>query len=414
MDFLVKKGDIASCHVATAPELRVGEGQVLLRLEKWAFTANNVTYAVAGEMLYWAFFPHAPDPEALGRIPVWGIGRVCASRCAGVAEGERVYGYFPMSSFAVLQPRKVVAGASFSDGSAQRAALPAVYNSYVVQGDSPGAAFWTPQTEDLLPVYQPLFATAWGLDQFLAAGQAEDGGGGGGGGGGGAALPFFGADTVLLSSASSKTSYCLAFLLSLRRGDPLRPRVVGLTSAKNARFVQGLGVYDEVVEYGAAEAALAMATPAGGRSAAVLVDMAGNVGLRARLHRHYGDGGMVRSVTVGMTHWDKTQQQQQQQDGDGEEEEEELPGATPKMFFAPSVLMAMNRQMGAEAFGAALAASWRGFVARCVQGGWCELVHVHGSAEGVKAVYTDLLAGRANPAQGHLCSLPPVASSAKL
>jgi hypothetical protein len=233
----------------------VGEGQVLLRLEKWAFTANNVTYAVAGEMLYWAFFAYPPDPEALGRIPVWGIGRVCASRCAGVAEGERVYGYFPMSSFAVLQPRKVVAGASFSDGSAQRAALPAVYNSYVVQGDSPGAAFWTPETEDLLPVDPPLVATAWGLDQLLAAGQSEARGGGGG-----AALPFFGADTVLLSSASSKTSYCLAFLLSLRRGDPLRPRVVGLTAAKNARFVQGLGVYDEVVEYGAKLAASERAT----------------------------------------------------------------------------------------------------------------------------------------------------------
>ena len=51
-------------------------------------------------------------------------------------------------------------------------------------------------------------------------------------------------------------------------------------------------------------------------------------------------------MTVGMTYLEKM-----------EEEEEEMPGAAPKKFFVSSVLAAASRAMGAEACGAALAAS---------------------------------------------------------
>jgi Protein of unknown function (DUF2855) len=57
---------------------------------------------------------------------------------------------------------------------------------------------------------------------------------------------FFGAQCVMLSSASSKTAIGLAHLLhSLRKN----VRVIGLTSAGNAGFVASLGCYDDVVAY---------------------------------------------------------------------------------------------------------------------------------------------------------------------
>ena len=40
----------------------------------YALTANNITYGVAGEtMKYWNFYPAA---AGMGRIPVWGVGKV--------------------------------------------------------------------------------------------------------------------------------------------------------------------------------------------------------------------------------------------------------------------------------------------------------------------------------------------------
>ena len=80
-------------------------GQVLLYVERFAFTANNVTYAAMGDaMHYWRFFP---APAGLGCIPVWGFAEVHASRCDGVERGERFYGYYPMSTHVVVQPAKV-------------------------------------------------------------------------------------------------------------------------------------------------------------------------------------------------------------------------------------------------------------------------------------------------------------------
>ena len=60
---------------------------------------------------------------------------------------------------------------------------------------------------------RPLFITSFMIDDFL---HDND---------------FFGASTVLISSASSKTSYGLAFMLSLRADK--RYQVIGLTSVGN-------------------------------------------------------------------------------------------------------------------------------------------------------------------------------------
>ena len=82
--------------------------------------------------------------------------------------------------------------------------------------------------ENLQVLYRPLFYTS-----FMLADQLDDNG-------------YFGADVLVLSSASSKTAYGAAFLL---RGNG--PEVVGLTSAGNVEFTESLGCYDRVVAYDA-------------------------------------------------------------------------------------------------------------------------------------------------------------------
>ena len=56
----------------------IQDGEVLLQIEKFSFTANNVTYGVAGDSIgYWNFFPAINNPEKTwGCIPVWGLSLI--------------------------------------------------------------------------------------------------------------------------------------------------------------------------------------------------------------------------------------------------------------------------------------------------------------------------------------------------
>ena len=77
-----------------------------MRVEQFAFTANNMTYALIGASTgwYWDFFL---APRGWGRIPVWGFGKVVASEVDNVKTGEDLFGFFPMSTHAVLKPGKI-------------------------------------------------------------------------------------------------------------------------------------------------------------------------------------------------------------------------------------------------------------------------------------------------------------------
>ncbi len=360
LDFLVRREDLRQCRVAPAAESdasRLEPGQALLRVHRFGFTANNVTYAVVGEsMRYWEFFP---APAGWGRVPVWGFGDVLRSRHERVAEGERVFGYLPPSTHLVVRPDRA-GPAGFVDASPHRAALPPVYNQYVRVASDPS---YEPGHEAEQMLLRPLFVTSFLLEDFLAA---ED---------------FFGARTVLVSSASSRTAIALAFLLSRNRTGECE--VVGLTSPGNVEFVEGLGCYDRVVPY-AEIASLPADRPV------VIADMAGNAELRGALHRHFGDR-VKHSALVGITHWERT---------DGAQED--LPGAPPSFFFAPTQIQKRDREWGPGEVQSRIARAWRPFVA--FTAGWLRIVPGRGPAA-LERVYRQVLEGRSRPDEGHVLSL---------
>ncbi|MGB3733497.1 MAG: DUF2855 family protein, partial [Ilumatobacter sp.] len=81
----------------------VEDGQVRLGIDRVAITANNITYAVFGDMLgYWDFFPTGDDEW--GRVPAMGWATVVESRSDAIAVGGRYYGWYPMASHAVFTP----------------------------------------------------------------------------------------------------------------------------------------------------------------------------------------------------------------------------------------------------------------------------------------------------------------------
>jgi len=359
MDFIVNRQDLRQCRFvpdAAGAAAGLGAGRATLRVESFAFTANNVTYGAVGEMIgYWKFFP---AEEGWGRIPVWGVAVVEDPGDSGLAAGERIYGYLPMSQRLVVEPARVTAR-GFVDGAAHRRELPPVYNQYTRLAAEPG---YDPRDEDALMLLRPLFATAFLLDDFIA-----DSG-------------FFGATSVVLASASSKTAFSLAYLLAKNRRDACK--VIGLTSPGNVAFVERLGCYDRVVPYPDI-ASLPAAEPI------VLVDMAGNHDVTRAVHQHYG-ANVKYSCQVGLTHWEKGG------DTGG------LPGAPPTFFFAPSQIEKRTKDWGADGFQARLAAAWRGFLDGTK--GWLRVVHGRGPAA-VERAYLETLEGRVKPDQGLVLSL---------
>jgi hypothetical protein len=362
-EFIVNKSHLPESRfvplrVPTLGELQ--DGQVLLQIDRFAFTSNNVTYAAFGEaMQYWNFFP---TEKGWGNIPVWGFADVIASKADGVQVGERFYGYYPMATHLTVNATRV-SDAGFMDGAEHRQAMHGLYNHYVRTTTDPG---YTKESEDVQVLLRPLFITSFMIDDFLDDNQ------------------FFGAQSVLISSASSKTAYGLAFMLSQRKDKACK--VIGLTSASNLNFVRNMGIYDQVISYDQ------VATLAADQ-AVVYVDMAGNGQLRSQLHHHFGDN-MKYSCAVGGTHWDELS------GASG------LPGARPTLFFAPAQIKKRMTDWGPGGVQKRLADAWQAFMqpVMAAEKPWMQVSHGYGEAD-VRQVYEAMLSGAARPDQGHVLSL---------
>ncbi|WP_431126792.1 DUF2855 family protein [Variovorax paradoxus] len=358
---LIRKAQLPTTRLHTASDEPLADGQVRVRIDSFALTSNNITYAAFGDaMSYWQFFPSGE--EGWGSIPVWGFGSVVQSLHPGVAVGERLYGYWPMSSSAVLSPDRLTS-ARFTDAAAHRAALPAVYNQYFRCNADP---LYTADTEDLQALLRPLFITSWLIDDFMADND------------------FFGGNTMLLSSASSKTAYGTAFQLHQRKGI----EVIGLTSPANVAFCESLGCYDRVETYDALDT-IAADTPA------VYVDFAGNGGLRNAIHARFAN--LKYSCSIGGTHVEQLAAQ-----GAGRD----LPGPRATLFFAPAQIKKRTAEWGADEFGRRMVTAWHDFLAAVTnaKAPWLRAEHHHGG-EAVQAAYAQVLAGKGDPRIGHILSL---------
>lgn len=267
--FEVKKNDLAQTRFAEREIPALGGGEILVRVDRFALTSNNVTYGVVGDKFgYWNFFPSA---DGWGVIPVWGFGDVVQSKHPDVPVGERLYGYFPMGTHLVMAPGRV-GPQRLVDGLPHRAGLPPVYNSYArTKAEAP----YDPTMDDERMLLFPLYATSFCLYDFLADNR------------------WFGASRVLILSASSKTAIGLALALA---GDAAAPPADALTSSRNLETVKRLGLYRSACAYddiGAIDPAIP----------SVIVDMSGDGKILSSLHAHLGSN-MRYCSNVGVTHYD--------------------------------------------------------------------------------------------------------------
>jgi Protein of unknown function (DUF2855) len=353
-DFLVKRDDLRECRVVESEAPTVGPGQALLRVNTFGLTANNVTYAVMGEVMsYWDFFA---AEDGWGRMPVWGFAEVERSEADGVEVGARIFGYLPPSSHLRVTPASVTEH-SFIDGSAHRAALPSAYHRYLASDRDP---FYRANTEEVQMLLRPLFFTSFLIDDQLAAeGLAARG-------------------PILISSASSKTSIATAFLLARRE----EVELIGLTSPRNREFVEGLGIYNHTTTYeevGSLD-----------RGPATYVDVAGDAALREAIHRHFGEE-LAHSMVVGITHWEGLEA------GTGA-----LPGPTPTFFFAAARIEKRSADWGPAGLERRVAEAWNPFCEWI--GSWLKTIRGDGF-DALRSAYLDVLESRVEPKAAHVISL---------
>ena len=106
---LIQTKDLATTQLATTDDAALAQDAIRVKIDKFSFTSNNITYAAFGDaMQYWQFFP--TGQAGWGTVPVWGFGTVVQSHHASVPVGERLYGFWPFASHATLLPGKLTPG----------------------------------------------------------------------------------------------------------------------------------------------------------------------------------------------------------------------------------------------------------------------------------------------------------------
>jgi hypothetical protein len=341
-------------RVVEEPLRDLAPGQVRFRVDRFALTANTVTYATVGDVLgYWDFFPAT---GGWGRVPAMGWAAVVASAHAGIAPGRRYYGWFPMSRFVDMTVTPTTDG--LRDDGPHRAAHAPVYRAYTATDRDP---FHQPgdDAEDRHALLRGLFITG-----FLAEDYFGDNG-------------YFGASRVLVLSASSKTAIGFAHCADGRSG----LEVIGVTSAANHAFTHGVGCYDEVVTYDDVAA-----VP---RVPIVSIDMSGNGTVLERVHTHFGDQ-LRHSMAIGRSHHYAP------------ERADRLPGPEPAFFFAPGQVKKRVQDWGAAGYQERIGSALRRFVD--ASHAWLAVTRSNG-ADAAAATWRTVYRGTMPPDVGHVVSM---------
>jgi len=348
----VNRNDFYDYRILKSSPSDIEEGEILVKIDQFAFTSNNITYAIVGERVgYWKFFPVS---EAEGIIPVWGYSEVIASKSEAISVGERIYGYYPMASHLVMVPTKIKDG-NFTDGTAHRAELPQIYNNYISTATDPS---YSKNEEAFQSIFRPLFTTSFLIDDLFFDNS------------------FFDSKNIILTSASSKTAIGTAFLLHQRKSNH-DIKIIGLTATQNLNFVSNLGFYDDVISYDQIDTLEAVKS--------AIIDFAGNDNTHAQLQEHLGDR-LQYNCLVGMVDW--------QNNGT----------TTPngQFFFAPTQLVKRNKEWGPQVLQQKLASSWLSFTKNAKS--WITFNEIN-TIEGLRELYLKMLEGDIDPSIGHIVKI---------
>ena len=256
-------------------------------------------------------------------------------------------------------------------------------------------------------LYRPLFWTSYWSEDWLNTSNYRGG-----------------VNTILLSSASSKTAFCLAYIIGkrIKKGEvDSKMRIVGLTSKKNVEFTRKLGLYHDVVSYDSFSSSLPFAKTQGQRW--MYIDFAGNEELNKKIYDYFASpysATLVAAIALGVTNLSPGAAKGSNMEWSMEKPAgfASSPASSPKgssaapspstfppkveQFFMPEWLDIRKRQLSVQDIVKRQNQAWKELMQDCRR--WVELERVYG-AENVLQAYRKLVKDGVGPDKGLIWSL---------
>lgn len=246
----------------------------------------------------------------------------------------------------------------------------------------------SPSVEDLTMLYRPLFWTSFWCEDWLNASR------------------YRGASRILISSASAKTAFCLAYLIRKRKAtlgsSSSMRQVVGLTSRKNFEFTKDLGLYDYVLEYDGFENAIVISEPS---QKWIYIDLAGNESLNSRVTKHFSDAklDLVGSVALGLTNLSPSSKSNSMAEWTTNEFSSQSAPSTLERFFTPEWLARRMKQLSVEEITRLQKHAWSGLMQDYKT--WGITIRRVCGAQNVKRAYEEVVRSGIPPDQGLIWSM---------
>lgn len=359
-EFQISKSDFTQVRVIESDfhDHQLANGQILVQVEQFAYTTNNISYAIAGERFgYWKYFPTSNGTDDWVVTPVWGFGKVIKTNNSDVTLNSVIYGFLPTADQVILTPTQVSQFA-FVENSLHRKDLDLFYNQYEIVTEN---LHYSRADDNARMVFGPLHQTAFVMLHFL-----QD-------------SAWKGAEQIIILSASSKTSLGMAY--GFCNADA-KPTLVGVTSSKNVESLDRLNLYDEIVSYDNIEG-ITSDVPT------LLIDMSGRNEIINDLFSKLGDQ-MISCIQVGRTHWTEPRSKS------------EVPREKIDFFFAPTYMVNKQKEWGKDTYDAALADFVKASTAKIST--WLSYIS-HTSFEDLAKVHQRLSNGSVPPEEATIIQL---------
>lgn len=209
-----------------------------------------------------------------------------------------------------------------------------------------------------------------------------------------------GAKLIVISSASSKTAFCLAYRIQkriARKEIPADVKIIGLTSKGNLKFTQALGLYHDVMVYGDLDAST---FPSGQKG--IYVDVSGNDKLNQQMLSDYGTT-FVAAINLGMTSLSPSTEVVSAWSTNTSLDA--APKAGPlamEQFFMVEWLAIRRHQLSIAQITSMQLEAWQDLMRDCQ--GWVEIQRVNGG-DAVQKLYDGAVKGGLGPNKGYIWSL---------
>ncbi|ETS87230.1 hypothetical protein PFICI_01058 [Pestalotiopsis fici W106-1] len=293
---ILQKDNYANQHIVSLPDEvpyppLTNPSSLRIRTKVLSLTVNNLTYAKLGFLLkWWDFHPLPPstpsalsDPAKYGRTNCWGYAEVLESTVTSVSKGSYLFGYLPLGNLAqdVTVKEGEVSGQVLITNDYRQGIMP-IYNRYLVfpaslreQIDAKA------DTVAMDAAVRIMYETSYLLNHFAFAEKSDDilhpasdtsrpwGTG---------EADLAGA-TVILFAPGSKVAAAFAFELRHARKQAKAKRIIGAASEYSKSFVEGTGLYDEVVSTSSSPTELLAKWQVGPEDRVVIVDFGGRAGV---------------------------------------------------------------------------------------------------------------------------------------